>query len=537
MENEKDNIFYEGFHKNFDDWQTQPPAEVWDKIEARLDEDKKRPLIWWWLGGLTLLLIIGGGVALVLSSSSKFGQLGNASNQTEQVVVSENKNDKPSNPTEAANIAKPASASVNSQPVSSNTKVSKPLVKNLHKQETITKSANSVLAIKPKNNSALIVSAPKMKGDAKEPKLLAETKPEVANPGNNGADKTTVSETESHDANSITASNKDGTQQGNIETETSMSASQKPKPLTKADSVKKDSVLMNSVAENMLRDNMGKKDKEVNKQDSMVQKKKPGADSVQKPVMVQAVKDSAKPLLSKPSLFSISGFAGPEQEQHTILTNNSVFDVGGESSKLHFIYGLRASIRLNKKFEVSLAFSYSQSGINYTSSSYLYFNRYLAQPYIFNSSYGDMSVPAATMLMGFSPLAPPSITMFHMNYQYAQTIQFMNVPVCIRFNLGTHKLKPYVTAGVNIQYMLSVKAEVDLLKEVETDVINYTNLNTRRINIAPTVSLGLDYSATKHISFFIEPNIRYNLLSSSTSSTINSASYFIGCFGGLRVSF
>ena len=70
-------------------------------------------------------------------------------------------------------------------------------------------------------------------------------------------------------------------------------------------------------------------------------------------------------------------------------------------------------------------------------------------------------------------------------YQYSQTIQFMNIPINERLNITTGKFKTYVAIGMNVQYALGEKAEVGLIKELETNGVNYNSLNTTKLNFCP----------------------------------------------------
>ncbi|HXB12046.1 MAG TPA: outer membrane beta-barrel protein, partial [Bacteroidia bacterium] len=274
------------------------------------------------------------------------------------------------------------------------------------------------------------------------------------------------------------------------------------------------------------------------KKDSVApQNKIPVPDSIQKPnTKTNISKDTTKPRKAGPNFFSLSIYGSPELGNNAVNMNNTGFDIKSEKNNLQFAAGLRASFNLGSRIEISIGAAYSQASINYQSNQGLYFDRYATQPYIFSSSYGDMSVPQATMLQGFSPLAPPSLTKFMLHgYQYSQTIQFLNIPINLRFNITTGKLKTYVALGLNIQYAIVEKAEVDLIKELEIDAVKYNSLNTTKLNYAPNATIGAEYDFAKHFGVFLEPNARYNLMSSSTNTAVKSNASFVGCALGLRM--
>jgi len=536
MEEMKNKGFYKEVNKTFAGWEPAPPVGAWDKIEARLDEDKRRPVLWWWLGGIALLLTLAGGAYLVSNSSSNNPEK-NAISNTANSPKNQNVAIQPKQDSEVKKL-KPVNSIIAAK---SSSNYTKPLVvvnKNIANTYKSTVGPTTIhTASKPKiiiANAAKKDIATNLNGTESVKNVASQNSHPKENAGDKNNNLNANSNLKiSNSSVSSNAANPVQTNTGNAEIDSSFTVTKKLKPSsTELRNIKSDSIPNNKQAADV-KPKIVQADSTIVKRDSIVPVKVVAADSIKKPVITQT-KDSIKPILPKISIFSISAFAGPEQAGQVIMQNNSAFNVGGETSKLHFIYGLRGSISINKKLEVSLAFSYSSVAVNFPSTQ-VYFSRYITQPFVFNSSYGDMSVPASTMLQGFSPLAPPAITSFKLNYQYAQTIQFMNVPVCIRLNLGKGKLKPYVTAGANIQYALTANSELDLLKENETDVLNYANINVRKLNIAPTASVGLEYDATRHIGFFLEPNARYNLLPSSTGSTIKSGSFFVGCLGGLRL--
>ncbi|HEV7230709.1 MAG TPA: outer membrane beta-barrel protein [Bacteroidia bacterium] len=244
--------------------------------------------------------------------------------------------------------------------------------------------------------------------------------------------------------------------------------------------------------------------------------------------------DSAKAQEASLPAFSISGYFSPEFGKNMIQNNKSNFNVGNENQNPRAAGGVRFGISFRDKVEVSIACAYSQ--VNQESNSQVfYFPKALSQPFVFNSSFGDMAVPAAAMLSTYSQLAP--VTMFKAKYQYSETLGLLNLPISASIHLNKGRFRTYVSAGINIQYAFSQHATLEVIKENETVREEYSSLDVRKLNYAAALGLGAEYSISKHIGVFLEPNARLNLLSTTNNTaTVKSSAYFTGCAAGIKVS-
>lgn len=231
-------------------------------------------------------------------------------------------------------------------------------------------------------------------------------------------------------------------------------------------------------------------------------------------------------------LICLSGYGSPELYKNMIQSNPGPFLVKSEKSNPRIFGGLRISLCFPDKLEVSIGCAYSEISQEFQHQP-VSFPKSISQPFVFNSSLGDMSVPASTMLSSYSMLAP--VTQFHFNYQYSQTVQYLNVPVLARYNMTFGRFTSYISLGINFQYLTSQHSTLELLKENETDRLEYTDLDIRKLNIGAMFNLGSDFRINKRFSVFLEPNMRYNLEPVTNHSVVQSSALYIGGACGIRI--
>jgi hypothetical protein len=542
----KHNEFDKQFQDSFRDWEAQPPVGVWDKVEVNLEQEgKKRPGAWWWFSGAVLLLLgLGIWYFWPIISNQKPAPLQNS-------VVSVKPNNE-SHKSDSANAIIPGTNNnTNSLTASASNKMhldsvaAKPITtKPSNNTSAHTMSANN----KQENNTSKTTLTNNQPAQASN--LTYTTKPTATQPNTshpNISDSSsyyiTKANTSKPKNNLVINSNsepstkikKDSiTTQKPAVVEESITSSTQSKPVVKKKdsiSVKKDSTIQQKQIA-VTTTKMDSLTKQM-KSDSLTALKKTAKDSLKKDSLAKAGKKDST--VSVPvHLLSVSGFFSPEIAKIDVTSNNSKFNAQNVMPQVKYSAGLKLGLNLNKRLQVSIGLSYSQFYQEFHTDT-VSFPKAISQPFIFNSALGNMSVPAATMLSSFSPLYPGTRYLTH--YQYNQTVQFINIPVTARLNFGVGKLKPYITLGMNVQYALSQHAQLELLKELETDVIEYNTLEVRTLNFAASAGLGAEYDFSKHLGAYIEPDARFNLLSNSTNGTVKSSNSFIGCQTGITYLF
>ncbi|MFI5149074.1 MAG: outer membrane beta-barrel protein [Bacteroidia bacterium] len=215
-----------------------------------------------------------------------------------------------------------------------------------------------------------------------------------------------------------------------------------------------------------------------------------------------------------------------------IKSNSGSQAVNSETPNPRGNGGLKIGICMKDKLEVSIGCSYASFNQEFHAQT-IYFPKTISQPFLFNSSLGDMAVAPATMLTSFSPLAP--VAYFRFQYQYTQTLQLLNIPLSASYQFRRGKFAALVSGGINFQYLLSQHSVLELLKENEIDRLEYDNLDIRKLNVGVCFGLGASYRISDRITVYLQPSGRLNLLPAASHSVVQSSSLFIGLECGVRV--
>jgi hypothetical protein len=575
--------FDDVFRQTFGEAEVSPSSDVWTNVEAQLDgKPKRRPGAWLWFGLGLFILLSGLGVTYHLLSDTST-QPALASNRPAAHALS-----KSVSPDSSRTAPQSTATATETQPEKTNsTENSSAQDKSAVKTEGETPAstsestpeksvARSSVAQKTKTTSVSsdqvdVSSSSAMSHHPTQSK--AEPRTNVTSPKTLATELNTPVLTDSKTASNASTAEKIAVKPVNTPQPVQEIAGKSSLPVS-GGSKKEETIGTSSAAQSVPPANVDQHKNEESESASTAVAKKPetvpavnpekGAENkttpstagtpVKKDSLPLAKKeDSLKPNLSKPPvstsaastdslsksiyLISISGFGSPELNLGENSPNSSALSGGSEVRNPRVASGLKAGIAFRDKLEISIGCAYSQVNQEFAPQTF-YFPRQLnGQPFIFNSSFGDMSVPASTMLSGYSPLAPPSITQFRARYQYTQTIQYLNIPIEATLHFGHKRLGFFVSGGLNLQYAFSEKATLELLKENETDRIDYSSLQVQKLNYALQLGLGVEFKFTKHLGVYLEPNGRYNFLPQSTNTTIKSTNYFVGSAAGLKYTF
>ncbi|MFL5762317.1 MAG: hypothetical protein ACJ77K_00135 [Bacteroidia bacterium] len=545
-ENNKHNPSDEVIRSRFQEAEFMPSANAWDEIEKRLDEKKRRPVFYYWLSGVLLLLI--GGTAWYLHHDAQ----SKASVKEKQLAVAEQAKSK----TEAAAPVSNGSARQEKQVQSNSISVTEKNnaasstgndsklpaiaagkevnVKTEQEQNTLsgknepqkqkvpvslsekenrrtnTSKGNTALPFVKNENSASPSKQEKIPGsnmEAKKPEPVVAVSSEKENTAN------TSEETGKNEA-------KKGEQASNApvkEEKTNVESTNAEKPI--ADSVKQ-------IAASV------EKPKEI--KDSVITKDSAVTLAGAKPVSAPP-RDSLKNDPENPLRWILSAYFSPDLYMNSIRDNSNQ-NVKDEKQKNRFTAGLKLSYVALDKLVVRLGVSYSEIE-QYQSEHKLYFPRYTSDPFVFYSSLGEMPVDHSVMMDGFSSMAPASIEQFPTNYTYSQKLQMVNVPLEVKYGIGKKWFTASAMLGLNTQYVARQHAELDLIKENNTNVVTYEDLGVKKLTFAGIGGLSFDIQLSKNLSLFIEPHTRINFGPPVKSEVVKSAPYFFGLNGGISFHF
>ena len=129
---------------------------------------------------------------------------------------------------------------------------------------------------------------------------------------------------------------------------------------------------------------------------------------------------------------------------------------------------------------------------------------------------------------GFNPNLP--VENFSIKYNH----HFLEVPIALRFDFSTKKIKPFLEFGVSTMYYLqtvSILEKQSNSKSVDRNRANEIN----QIQIAPTFAFGCSYDLNDKWTVFAQPNIRYHLTGMVDSNSLNEHQWSVGLAVGLRM--
>jgi len=121
-----------------------------------------------------------------------------------------------------------------------------------------------------------------------------------------------------------------------------------------------------------------------------------------------------------------------------------------------------------------------------------------------------------------------------MNAHIIQSLDYLEVPLIIRYKLIDKKVDLNILGGVSTNFM--VRNEAYASYEGSKIHIGETN-GLKTINYSSTLGLGLEYNLTETISLSLEPAFKYYINSINRSDNINTHPYSIGIFTGLSYIF
>ncbi|MEI6123295.1 MAG: outer membrane beta-barrel protein [Bacteroidota bacterium] len=119
----------------------------------------------------------------------------------------------------------------------------------------------------------------------------------------------------------------------------------------------------------------------------------------------------------------------------------------------------------------------------------------------------------------------PFPTVYDFNYDPAIATNYiyftyLDFPLRVNFTFLKSKLQIITSAGAVFNYLLQTRSKT--VPETPTanfqTQINISKYHYNKINISPTVSLGLKYNINKRINLRAEPTFRYGLLNTDSKS-------------------
>lgn len=117
--------------------------------------------------------------------------------------------------------------------------------------------------------------------------------------------------------------------------------------------------------------------------------------------------------------------------------------------------------------------------------------------------------------------------------EVASTVEFINVPLTIRYNLRSKRLMYFVEAGASISFIRNSTANIKIGSYSEDNAVS----GLTNFNYSALVNIGAEFNLYKHLSLFVMPNFRYSLTPINDSGSEKSYPFFIGGNIGATIHF
>ncbi len=116
----------------------------------------------------------------------------------------------------------------------------------------------------------------------------------------------------------------------------------------------------------------------------------------------------------------------------------------------------------------------------------------------------------------------------------SESIQFINVPLMVRYNFGNNKFKYFVSGGGSVNFVRG-----DQVKVVVNDSYTETNEHDglKSMNYSLTLGIGVQYNFYRRVNVFLNPTFRYSITPVNQYNPMDAYPYFIGIGAGLSVHF
>ena len=474
------------YQEQFKDFAPPPNPEVWQRIEASLNEKKNRRIIpiWWRFGGIAAILILG------LLTFSLFFSKENQPSIEQKVTTTTTK--KATEPTKTVNASENNDALVTSNPNSNENEA------NAITTHTTTKAIN-------RNRTS-----------AENP-LLKSTSAVVSNKTQKNKD--------GFKANEAAISNElpNKTNADIVATNNNPEASNTDNTVSEQN--KTNGILFD---DSRIAQNKAVKDTLVNHQKKSIFEAIEESEEV-----VQQNDDEIKKWSLGPSVAPVYFDAiGQGSPIHSTFNSNS------KSGNLNLSYGLTVAYQVSKKISLrsgvhKVDYGYDTKDVSFSSSLSALNNGQIENIDYSQSARTIVVSSAKERTAAFSDNAEIANTVAPLSGRMVQQLGYIEVPMELNYRLLDHKFGINVIGGVSSLFLLDNAVSLES-NELVTEMGAANNVND--VSFSTNIGLGLDYKINNALKINLEPMFKYQL------NTFNNTSgefrpYTIGVYSGLRFQF
>ncbi len=240
--------------------------------------------------------------------------------------------------------------------------------------------------------------------------------------------------------------------------------------------------------------------------------------------------------------------------ENTLKTDNYYYN--SETPVISFTSGVSAEYNFEKRWSVRSGIQYSKNGVQVNNVIFyqdVQTGRLLSSgifnediPYPFETSLGNISsgdfthyiadfkMPGGDYYTGNLSANPEFASYEMMNTDLTQNLEFLEVPVIVKYKLIDRKLGVNLLSGLGASFLINNEVYMTYLGE--QFAMGRTS-DIRSVNLVGTVGMGLEYLISKSLALNIEPSLKYFLNSMNTESTLSTHPYYFGVYSGISISF
>ncbi|WP_203256694.1 hypothetical protein [Hyunsoonleella ulvae] len=519
------------YQERFKDFEVQPDAAVWDNIEAKLNEKKKKQRvipIWWRYAGIAALLALTLTVGVSLFNANETGEAPSQIVDTKQTDVENT-------------IAKDKS------------NISVENENNTVAVDKTNAEIDNTLKTTNENNTQPVVNRAKEAYNMVIPKKQASSSVANTNTANKVIKK--PSEISSNDANPAIITYKDHITKTEIarQNDTKAETSRKENIVDPNKNIIKDSPITqqnNTVAlDNTLKNDKttaSKKENEVAKvaEDNTKDKKQSIEDAIQQNQSLLEEEKNTEVALNK---WSIAPNVAPVYFS-SLGKGSSIgaqFNENSKSGEVNMSYGLNASYAINKRLTV-------RSGINrvnlgYNTNDVVVFSTVNASAStqtlrtisgtVTNNTAGTSAISAGdnVAIMSANTFKSNNITPFEAtNTSINQSFGFIEVPLELQYTISNKRLGLNVIGGFSSLFLNNYESASVI--EGQRTLLQENDTNINNTSYSANFGLGVNYKISEKINLNLEPMFKYQINTFRNTSG-DFQPFFIGVYTGFGIKF
>lgn len=500
------------FQEKFKDFEANPAEEVWNNIEEKLDEKKRRRVIpfWWKLSGVAAIFVIGFFVSNALFTENNIFE--NPAIKEQPVVKDENLNQQNKETIKTDSKGKEINIKSTTKSID-DAVVTKSSNKNgiqqvNRKQNTIANTANAAVAVLINEKK----SPAKSNSKAAKNNLLAAENSSPATKNELIENKENLSNTEKSVAKTDVISNQINSVLSHkninldeLKNKNSITVN------TEVEKKNNDSVVKNSVVTNALEELLNEKESKT-KQELKINRWQLTSNVA--PVFLGSI-SKGSPIDS-------------------ILVNNS------KSYNTNIGFGLGISYAVNSK--VSVRTGLNKVNMSYNTNDILFFAAIQSRPLTSvtpTASSSKIQIQSNVSNNPNASLSENTLLPFEnaLSRQSAgsltQEIGYLEMPMEMTYTVVNKKFGLRVIAGFSTLFLQD--NSITIVSNTGNTPLGEAN-NLNNINFSSNLGLGIKYSFMKSFEFNIEPTIKYQL-NTFSSNAGNFQPYIIGVYSGISYKF